>query len=581
MINKLKTIKLWNLLWIALVLSEAFTAVMDIILGLIWYGRIDVDLLLIGSIDAFVVALLVTIVLILIFREIRNYERIAGETLIRAKEEWERTFDAIADPVMILDTNYRIIKANKAMADVLGVAPAGAVGMTCYESVHGTTQPPEFCPHARLLADGQARSQEIFEPRLGGHYLISVSPLHSPDGALVGSIHSARDITDLKKAEELSRQYARDLERMLSISRETTMTTDLKGLYRAFVCASRELLNLDYSTLMLLGEDKKTLTVWDSLGFPETMIGHFSLVEGQGLSTLVVKNKKPDVVIDFAHETRFEMPAIVAEKGIRSAVSVPMMMRGDVIGVLIGHTIAPRDFSQKEIEMYQLIANQAAVAIRNALSLDMIKKGEQRLREITASLGEGIYVLNSEGKVTFMNPEAERLMGWTAAELQDKNVHELVHCRRSDGTYLPFEDCPMYKVIHTGKRFISRDEVFIRKDGVVFPVSVIATPFMENGKTKASITAFRDITERKQIEQERERLIAELQKALAEIKTLHGILPICSFCKKIRDDKGSWHHLEAYIHDRTDVDFSHGLCHDCAKKHYPDYYKEGDLPAKE
>lgn len=67
------------------------------------------------------------------------------------------------------------------------------------------------------------------------------------------------------------------------------------------------------------------------------------------------------------------------------------------------------------------------------------------------------------------------------------------------------------------------------------------------------------------------RLNRELQKALAEIKTLHGILPICSSCKKIRDDKGAWHQMEVYIRDHTNADFSHGLCADCAQKLYSKY----------
>ena len=78
----------------------------------------------------------------------------------------------------------------------------------------------------------------------------------------------------------------------------------------------------------------------------------------------------------------------------------------------------------------------------------------------------------------------------------------------------------------------------------------------------------------KQYLAERDKLITELQKALAEIKTLHGILPICASCKKIRDDKGAWTQMETYITEHTDAEFSHGICKDCAKKLYPEYYKE-------
>jgi PAS domain-containing protein len=83
-----------------------------------------------------------------------------------------------------------------------------------------------------------------------------------------------------------------------------------------------------------------------------------------------------------------------------------------------------------------------------------------------------------------------------------------------------------------------------------------------------------DITDRKRSEEERNKLIVDLQKALKEIKTLQKILPICSSCKKIRDDTGAWKQIETYISEHTETGFSHGICNDCAKKLYPEYFKE-------
>ena len=71
-------------------------------------------------------------------------------------------------------------------------------------------------------------------------------------------------------------------------------------------------------------------------------------------------------------------------------------------------------------------------------------------------------------------------------------------------------------------------------------------------------------------EEEREKLIHELQDALANVKTLRGLLPICSYCKKIRDDKGYWNRLESYIRDHSGAEFTHGICPECLKKLYPD-----------
>jgi len=88
------------------------------------------------------------------------------------------------------------------------------------------------------------------------------------------------------------------------------------------------------------------------------------------------------------------------------------------------------------------------------------------------------------------------------------------------------------------------------------------------------LSSISDITERKGAEVEREKLIQELQEALASVKQLSGLLPICASCKKVRDDKGYWTQIEAYIRDRSEAEFSHGLCPECMKKLYPDYAEE-------
>jgi hypothetical protein len=85
-----------------------------------------------------------------------------------------------------------------------------------------------------------------------------------------------------------------------------------------------------------------------------------------------------------------------------------------------------------------------------------------------------------------------------------------------------------------------------------------------------------EIAERSSVEKERERLISELQRALAEVKTLTGMLPICASCKRIRDDEGYWQQVEVYVKDRSDADFSHAICPDCLKELYPEIYGQID-----
>jgi PAS domain S-box-containing protein len=125
----------------------------------------------------------------------------AEEEIRKGKAEWERTFDAIVDPIMIVDLGYRIMRANKAMADKLGVTPDETTGLTCYTTAHGMDEPPPYCPYAQLLVDGLPHMAEIHEPRLGGHFFISGSPLNNLDGKLYGCVCNYRDITERKLLE--------------------------------------------------------------------------------------------------------------------------------------------------------------------------------------------------------------------------------------------------------------------------------------------------------------------------------------------------------------------------------------------
>ncbi|HSM92027.1 MAG TPA: PAS domain S-box protein [Anaeromyxobacteraceae bacterium] len=117
----------------------------------------------------------------------------------------------------------------------------------------------------------------------------------------------------------------------------------------------------------------------------------------------------------------------------------------------------------------------------------------------------------------------------------------------------------------------------LRPDGTSFLASVTdAMVALTDGPTVVGF--IQDITERKQSEVERERLIGELKAALADVKTLRGLLPICAHCKKIRDDRGYWNRIETFIRERSDAQFTHGICPDCAKRFFPD---DGDDEPKE
>ena len=140
-------------------------------------------------------------------------ERKKGETeLRRAKEEWERTFDAVPDLISIIDDRHQILRANRAMAERLALTTRQCVGRLCYEAVHGTTCPIQTCPHRLTLLDGREHTAEIYEEHLGGDFLVTTTPLTDDTGKRVGSVHVARDISQQKRDAEALRRARDELE---------------------------------------------------------------------------------------------------------------------------------------------------------------------------------------------------------------------------------------------------------------------------------------------------------------------------------------------------------------------------------
>jgi PAS domain S-box-containing protein len=143
----------------------------------------------------------------------------AEEESVRAREEWERTFASVPDMIAIIDSNHKVIRVNEAMAKRLGRKPEECVGIKCYEAVHGTTVPHEFCPHSLTMQNGCEHTREVHEERLGMDLLVTTTPLYDEKGRMIGSVHVARDITERKRAEE---QIQRHVEELRDINEELT-----------------------------------------------------------------------------------------------------------------------------------------------------------------------------------------------------------------------------------------------------------------------------------------------------------------------------------------------------------------------
>ena len=174
-----------------------------------------------------------------------------------------------------------------------------------------------------------------------------------------------------------------------------------------------------------------------------------------------------------------------------------------------------------------------------------------------------------------------------------------------DGTYLDFKGAkgvpkPLPMAGFLGKkipevlpeRLAKKTEAFIQrafqtKRTQIFEYRILINKKLRHHEARIVVSwedevlaIVRDITSRKNAEEEKERLIKELQNALGQVRELSGLLPICASCKSIRDDKGYWTHLESYLSEHSKAEFSHGICPECAKKLYPELYARIEQPSE-
>jgi PAS domain S-box-containing protein len=154
------------------------------------------------------------------------------------------------------------------------------------------------------------------------------------------------------------------------------------------------------------------------------------------------------------------------------------------------------------------------------------------MRAVADSMGEGLFTLDPEGHLIYMNETAERLLGWPAEELQGQLMHEATHSLRADGTRLAKEDCPILGAHRDGVTVRMEDEVFVRRDGSMLPIDYTAAPFRTDDGVGGCVVVFEDITERKarqaSLETDAKTLswIARIQEALAQDRFVLYAQPI-------------------------------------------------------
>jgi len=280
----------------------------------------------------------------------------AEESVLAAAMEWSESFDAMADGVSILSADYTIMNVNQSLCKLLGKTSEELIGKKCYQVFHGKDCPIAACPLESPKGKAQREYGEFYEPALDKWLSVSTSPVLDEAGSMLKAVHTVRDVTERRQAEE-------------------------------------ELAKLAHKISLILN-----------------------------------------------------------------------------------------------------------------------------------SAGEGIYGVDFEGKVTFINPAAARMLGYEVEELLGSQSHEAWHHHNPDGTALPVEKCALTEVLKEGTPGAGEDVVFWKKDGTRFPVEYTSTPMFEAGKLLGAVVTFKDITSQLLEEREKKKLEAQLRHAqkMEAVGTLAG-----------------------------------------------------------
>lgn len=186
------------------------------------------------------------------------------------------------------------------------------------------------------------------------------------------------------------------------------------------------------------------------------------------------------------------------------------------------------------------------------------------LAAIVESSDDAIFSNSLGGTILSWNAGAERIFGYTAAEVIGRSASILAPVGSRD------DSADILAQIERGGRVVHYETAQTCKNGQQIHAALTVSPiYGSDGKVIAASTVARNITERRQKEEERSRLIHELRQALAQVRTLRGLLPICAWCKKIRDDGGYWQKVEIYVEEHSHAEFTHGICPECMNRQKP------------
>ena len=421
------------------------------------------------------------------------------ERTVRARQRIERALtvernfvsavlDTVSALVLVLDTAGRIVRFNPACERISGYSSAELVGRPFPEELFLDEERDRA--HALFRSARSGAPTEPYEmhwvARDGKRHLIAwtATTLADAMGEVSFVITTGVDVTEQREAEAALRSSEARYRQLVEGSLGMVCTHDLEGNLLSINTHAAE--NLGYKPEELIGQsmyghiqdDHKH--GWDS--YWRAMAEHG---EDQGLLYLKKKDGSP-CVIAFRNKL-LNLPG-----------TPPFVL---------GHGIDITEKTDAENKLHALMRQRES---------------------ILESVGDGIYGMDMEGCILFVNRVGAHMLGFEPEELEGREIHPLIHHSRADGTPYPWEDCPIQKTRHRHTAIRVLDEVFWRKDGTYIPVEYVACPLVANGNITGVVVAFQDVTERRRLDRMKDEFIStvshELRTPLTSLRAALGLI---------------------------------------------------------
>jgi PAS domain S-box-containing protein len=379
---------------------------------------------------------------------------------------------------------------------------------------------------------------------------------------VLGGIGIVEDVTERKRSETLVKLRLRLL--------EFATTHSLSEVLQKTLDEVSELTESTIGFYHFISEDEKTISLqaWSTRTVKEFCKAegkeaHYPVDEA-GIWADCIRKRKPIIHNNYDKSAPGCKGMPEGHAVVTRELVVPIM-RSDRIVAILGVGNKSAIYTENDVDLVAYLADIAfELAVQKKIE-EALKESERKYRELVETANSIILGMDPLGQITFINEFGQQFFEYKEEELTGKHVV---------GTIVPEVESTGRDLVALMKQLCGDPESLEKNlnenmtlDGrrywIEWTNKALRTP---DGTLKSILCIGSDVTARRTAEADRERLIVELQKALAEVNTLSGLIPICSACKKIRDDKGYWQQIELYIKERSDAEFTHGICPDCSKE---------------